>query len=475
MARLLPQSRLSQKQKRRAGLGFERLMALLALLNLGLVLFDLSYIPWRNFYLKQFPALTQWYGEQIKGIEPHRLTVTYTDAAQALEAQVALTGLQSAEVAQQLTRLQALSVELVDENPFEAVGKSGTLERIKNRMRQRVGVESSKAAFQTFWSQGYLNQAGWEPSIQFFQAEIQPLLATNYYRRIGENGKFIDRFWRIDLWFGAIFAVEFLARTFYLSRRYRRATWLDAVIWRSYDLLLLLPFWRWLRIIPVTIRLDQARLINLQPINYRIVRALIASVAVELTEMVVVRLIEQLQELIRRGEVKRWLVQSNRYVDLNGINEVEAIAGRLTHLLVYDVLPQVRPQLEALLQHSITQVLGSSPVYAGLQRLPGASALSNQLTQQLVTDLSGTAYQAIQRALEDATGTSLMQQLVARFSQSFGDALQQDHTLDEIQSLTVALLDEIKLNYVDRLAAEELESLKAQSKRIYEITQRPNQ
>ncbi|MFM7427564.1 MAG: hypothetical protein ACKO7W_21630 [Elainella sp.] len=245
------------------------------------------------------------------------------------------------------------------------------------------------------------------------------------------------------------------------------------MIWRSYDLLLLLPFWRWLRIIPVTIRLDQARLINLQPINHRIVRTLIASVAVEVTEMVVVRLIDQLQELIRRGEVKRWLLQSNRYVDLNGINEVEAIAGRLTHLLVYDVLPQVRPQIEALLRHSVTQVLSSSPVYTGLQRLPGASALSDQLTQQLVTDLSGTAYQAIQRALEDATGKSLMQQLVARFGESFGDALKQNHALEEVQSLTVALLDEIKLNYVERLATEELENLKAQSQRLYEITQRP--
>jgi hypothetical protein len=449
-------------------------MALLALLNLGLVLFDLSYIPWRNFYLKQFPALTQWYGEQIKGIEPHRVTVAYSDAVQALETQVAATGLQSPEVAQQLTKLQALSVELVDENPFEAIGKSGTLERIKNRMRQQVGAESSKAAFQTFWSQSYLTQAGWEPSIQFFQTEIQPLLATNYYRRIGENGKFIDRFWQIDLWFTALFAVEFLARTFYLSRRYRRATWLDAVIWRSYDLLLLLPFWRWLRIIPVTIRLDQARLVNLQPIHYRIVRTVIASVSVELTEMVVVRLIEQLQEMIRRGEVKRWLVQSKRYVDLNGINEVEVIAGRLTHLLVYEVLPQVQPQLEALLRHSVTQVLGSSPVYVGMQRLPGASALSDQLTQQLVADLSRSAYAAIRRALEDSTGTALMQQLIAQFGSSFGDALKQDQTLDEMQSLTVALLDEIKLNYVERLAAEELESLKAQNQRLYEITQRPS-
>ncbi|MFM7427563.1 MAG: hypothetical protein ACKO7W_21625, partial [Elainella sp.] len=120
----------------------------------------------------QLPVLTRY--DSVKGIEPHRSTVAYTNAVQSLVAQVAATGLQSAEVAQQLTQLQTLSVELVNENPFAAVGKSGTLERIKNRMRQRVGTESAKTAFQTFWSQDYLIQTGWEPSLQFFRPRFSP-------------------------------------------------------------------------------------------------------------------------------------------------------------------------------------------------------------------------------------------------------------------------------------------------------------
>ena len=168
-------------------------------------------------------------------------------------------------------------------------------------MRQQVGVESSKAAFEQFWSQEYLSQAGWEASIQFFQQEIQPLLNTAYYRKIGENSRFIDRFWQIDLWFVGLFAGEFVARMFYLKRRYRHISWLDALIWRSYDLLLLIPFWRWLRVIPVVIRLDQSQLVNFQPIERRIVRSLIANLAIELTEMVVLRLINQTQDLIPPG------------------------------------------------------------------------------------------------------------------------------------------------------------------------------
>lgn len=460
-----------QRRKRFQGLWFERIMALLALANLGLVLFDLSYIPWRDFYFKNVPQFTEWYGAQFKGIEPHQTTTSYLAAVQTLENQVAATGVQSSEVAQQLQTLQTLSVELIDENPFEAVGKSGTLERIKNRMRDRVEVQSSKLAFQTFWSQDYLTRTGWNDSIDFFQEDIQPLIARNYYRNIGVNGEFVDRFWRIDVWFIGLFAAEFLARTFYLSRRYRRTTWLDAMIWRIYDLPLLLPFWRWLRVIPVLIRLDQARLVNFKPINDRLIRTFISSIAVELTEMVVLRVIDQTQDLIRQGEVSRWLLQPGRYIDLNGVNETELIAKHLVEVLVYHVLPQIKPEVEALMRHSVTQVLNSSPVYAGLQRLPGVSAVSGQITQQVVADISQNTYDAIRSALEDETGTVLMQRLVSRLGNVFSTELKQNHALSEIQSLTVALLDEVKVNYVKRLEAEDYETQQAQAKRIYEMTQ----
>jgi hypothetical protein len=452
-------------------LWFERIMALLALANFGLVLFGLSYIPWRDFYLKQLPQLTEWYGAEFKGIEPHRTTTAYLAAVQDLENQVTQTGLESAAVNQQLLKLQSLSDEMIDENPFEAVGKSGTLERIKNRMRDQIGVQSAKQAFNTFWSQAYLSRTGWNESIQFFQRQIQPLIATNYYRNIGENGESIDRFWRIDLWFTSIFAIEFLARTFYLSRRYSRTTWLDAVIWRCYDLLLLLPFWRWLRVIPVLIRLHQSQLIDFHPINHRVVRTLISNVAVELTEMVVIRIIDQIQVLIKQGEITQWLLQPNHYIDLNGVNELEEIAKHLTNVVVYNVLPQIQPDVNALLHHSVTQVLNSSPIYAGLQQLPGVSSASNQITQQIVSDISQNTYQAIRSALEDKTGAALMQQLIRHAGTAFNTGLKQHQALAELESLTVALLDEIKLNYVERLAKEDPEKLHSQRKRIYELTQ----
>ncbi len=64
------------KSPKRPQIYFERLMALTATVNLCLVLFNLSYVPWRDFYWRRLPQITQIY-DPIKGIETHRETNNY--------------------------------------------------------------------------------------------------------------------------------------------------------------------------------------------------------------------------------------------------------------------------------------------------------------------------------------------------------------------------------------------------------------
>ncbi|NJO42005.1 MAG: hypothetical protein HC865_15590 [Cyanobacteria bacterium RU_5_0] len=465
---------MSKPRKQVKGLWFEKIMAIVALINLCLVFFDISYISWHNFYLRQFPEFTQWYGQQFKGIESHRSTEDYLETVQRLEDQVALEGLSSPQSERLLEQVRSRSIEMIDENPFAGAGKSGTLERIKKRIRDETDAESSKQAFITFWSQDYLSRSGWQESIKFFNAEIRPLIASNYYRGIGLNGEPIDEFWRIDSWFVGLFGIEFLIRTIYLSRRYKGVSWLDAAIWRWYDLLLLIPVWRWLRVVPVTIRINQSKLVNLDPINNRIIRSAISGIAIEITEMVVIRIINQAQDAIQQGDAVRWLLNPSggrRYIDINGINEAEAIANRLTTVLVYQVLPKIKPEIEALLHHSMTSVLNNSPVYAGIQRLPGLGDWTDQLTKQLVSEVSKNSYQAITASLEDQVGSGLIKQLVGRFGEVFRTEIQQDDAVEEIQLLSVELLEEIKLNYIKRIEMADLEQLQLQKKHLYELTQ----
>jgi hypothetical protein len=448
-------------------------MAIATTVNFGLVIFDYTYVPWRDFYLNRLPEVTEIY-DPIKGIEPHRETQQYLNLVDALEQQVSQTGLQSPQAAALLEQLRRFSGEMIQTNPFALANKTGTLEKIKNRMRDRIGEESSRTAFNIFWSQEHLLKVGWQKEIDFFNRSIRPLITTNYYRTIGENSEFTDEFWRIDSYFIALFSIEFLIRTFIISRRHVGLKWQDAMLWRWYDILLIVPFellpflrWTWLRIIPVTIRLHQAKLLNLEPVRRQVTQGFVASLAQEITEVVLVQFIDQLKVSVQQGELTNWLstsIKRQPYIDLNNINEIEAIANLLVNILVYQVLPQIQPDIVAILRHSIESVLDRSPLYRGVQNLPGVSNLPQALSQQLATSIAQNLYSAIVKAVEDPVGAKISRQLAQHFSQALGTQMQEKHTLERIQSLLSDFLEEVKLNYVRRLAQADVEQIMEQTR-----------
>jgi hypothetical protein len=470
-------SRARRPPAKMTALWFERILALIGLINLMLVLFDASYIRFRDIYLQFIPEVTVWYGETFKGIEPERATVAYLETVDKLEEQVAQTGLTSIQAETLLADLREQSQALIDENPFQIADKSGTLERIKNHMRDRTRRDSARQAFQEFWSVGYLTQEGWSQEIRYFNEDVIPLMETNYFRKIGEDGGPLDLFVLLDGWFLALFGLELLARTFYISRRYKNTNWLDALLLRWYDLFFFLPFWRWLRVIPVLIRLNQSQLVNLIPLRNRINRVFITNFAVELTEVVVLRIIDQIQNLIREGNVTQWLLATGsgrRYVDLNGVDEVQAISTQVGSLLVYRILPKIKPELDAVLQHTLTSALNDAPGYQSFRQIPGLGTLPDQIAQQLVSQASATLYSSLTGTLNDQKGAELTQSLVNQFSESFRAELQTGKTLEELQALIIDLLDEVKINYVKQLDAEDVEQLMEENYRIYNITQQKN-
>jgi hypothetical protein len=453
---------------KRRKLWFERLMAIIATVNLCICLFDLSYIPWRDSYLRKVPEITKVY-DKVKGIEPHRETENYLANVKLLEEQVSQTGLKSKESATRLEELRRFSTEMIDDNPFGAVNKSGTLEKIKKRMRDRTAVESAKLAFGTFWSQAYLTEKGWNQEIAFFNQKIQPLIATDYYRTIDENGEFTDNFWLIDLPFVIYFALELLTRTFYIRRRNPGFSWVEAVLWRWYDFFLLIPFLRWLRIIPVLVRLDKAHLLNLHPVRKQINQGVVANFAEELTEIVIVRLINQIQGSIKQGDLTRWLLQKengSEYVDINNINEVEAIAGILIKAIVFQVLPKIQPEIVAILHHSIDGALNQSPIYRNLHNLPGVEQMQAQLSEQLSTQIATNLYKVLANVVEDPVVAKLSSQLLERFTEALGAEMQKKQILSEIQSLLFDFLEEVKINYVQRLSHEDIEQIIQQTRQM---------
>jgi hypothetical protein len=448
-----------------------RLMALIAAINLMLVFFNLTYIPWRDVYLQYYPKITQIY-DPVKGIEPHRDTQRYLNQVNSLESQLQQTDLESPDIEILLEELRQFSYTIIEENPFALADKSGSLEKIKNLVRDRVNQPSIHAAFNTFWSQAYLAQTGWEKELAFFDHKIKPLIQTNYYRGIDINGKLIDLFGLIDFPFVVLFALDFLIRTVAIKRQNHQSSLLEAILRRWYDLFLLLPFWRWLRVIPVTIRLQQTDLINLEPFRRQINRDFVANFAEEMTEVVGVQMISQLQESIQRGDAGRWLFHPETrrpYIDVNNTDEVQAIATRLLSLSVYDVFPKIQPEIEGLLHQIIEIILKQSPVYQQIKNVPGLNQVPSQLSENLAKELSQTAYKTLTAALEDPVIVKSTARLAKNFQSALELELQKTHNTQEIKTLLVDLLEEIKINYVKRIEERGVEEILTQSSQLRQI------
>ncbi|WP_414550808.1 hypothetical protein [Anabaena sp. CCY 0017] len=436
--------------------------------------FDISYLYARDFYLQAIPSLTQLY-DPIKGVKPHPSTENYLQQVENLEAQVVASGLKSPEVENQLAQLRRLSTHIIEDNPFAVADKSSSLEKIQEEMRQRTGMNSARDALTEFWNPDYLEKSGWRSEIGFWNSEISPLIQANYYRDINRYGKFIDYFWLIDLPFVLIFAVNFLSRTFQTSRRNPQLNWLEAMLRRWYDIFLLLPFARWLRVFPVTVRLYQAELLNLDPFKAQINRDFAVGFAQEITEMVGIQVIEQMQNSIQKGDVARWLFQpeSRRpYVQINNQSELQVITARLVKVSIYDVLPQIQPDITALIQHTIQSNLYETPVIRQLQQFPGLNKLPHKLVEQLAANLTKSAYATLVKALEDPVGGEVTARLLKNFREALENELQKRHNLQELEQLFVDMLEEIKINYVKNIAeggiektVEEVENLQRQFRR----------
>lgn len=501
-------------------------MAIVAVANLGLVVFDLTYISWRNFWLQgnilipftsakvhvplpqmscrdrsvprdqpaqyvQQSVVTCLY-DPVKGIEYHRDTRDYLNTVNQLEQQIdqqgVQNGLKSPQVQTILATLRKDSNDMIVTNPFAGANKSGTLEQIKNRIRRQVRKRvnanlTSRESFNVFWSTdntqypNYLSPATWKSEIGWFNQTILPLIETNYYRTIGEDGEPTNYFWLLDAPFVVLFLLEFLARTFYISRRYNNLTWLDAAVWRWYDIPLFIPFslfWPMLaliRVVPTIVRLHQAGMINLHEISVRVRQGFVTAIAEEISEVVVIQLVNQIQASIRAGEFSSFLQKttSRRYVDLNNVNEIEAISQHFIQILTYQVFPKVQPDLEALLRQVINSVLGQSPAYRGLQALPGIGAVPAQLTERLVADLTQLVYNSFKTVLEDSKTTQLTTQLVQNVSNTFLTEAQQQQNLQEIQILLSDLLEEIKINYIQRLSTEDTRQLLDETRQLQQL------
>lgn len=484
-------------------LWFEKLMAILAMINLILVFFDLTYIPLRDFWLqgrvqvflklgtleheipnpplKVLPFNITPVYDLVKGIEPQRFTSEYLDKVDELtnlleENQLNPSSENIARIDTLLADLREKSAQMIAEDPFKIANKTGTLERIKRKIRLHIFDNknaSATQAFNIFWSKGNLI-SNTQQELEFFNEQIKPLIATNYFRPVGETGQPVDNFGLIDLPFGLIFLTEFLLRTLFISRRYTGVNWFDAMLWRWYDVFLFLPVFRVWRIIPVIIRLSQAELLDLRRVQKQISQGFVANIAVDITEVVVIQVINQLQNSIKRGELANFLslYENQKYVDLNNLDETKEIVKLVSNLMVKEVLPKLEQDIEKLFQHIMVQGLKESPAFQNLAKLPGAEQINKGISEQIAKQVYQNVYNILFIIVEeDPVYDQILEKILKDFRKIMTSEIQAQKSMKTIEYLLTALLEEVKVNYVERLAEEDIEEILEQKRALLQASE----
>ncbi len=386
-----------------------------AVLNLLLVLFDLTYISLRPRYIQHAPGIAAWY-DPYKGIEPHWTTESYQKLADSLALRWQKSGgtLSEAELAAFGDTLFALSAKILSERPYERFGLMAYQEQLKNKVKAFVQTHygerlSGTAAFRRFWTLSPTNAA---LHLDFYRKELHYLLSVNYYRKYDLSGEYVDEFWRLDLPFLVFFWLEFWGAWFVSIRTRRYAYWWMYPVAHWYDVLALIPlrslrWFRLLRIWSLYVRLNRSRVVNFS--NTLVMRFLTQQsrlIAKAISNEVAFQILEQVKRDVARGDQLKQsagvLAELRPVVRTLVAGEAGPLVGNLRR----------NPALLQLVEDSVAEGLARElPSIPGLPRerlLPLVRKVARQTTEKLLTHAEAyLSSEAGQTALESLTDSVL--------------------------------------------------------------------
>ncbi|MDY7005973.1 MAG: hypothetical protein SWX82_19105 [Cyanobacteriota bacterium] len=427
----------------------------------------------------------------IKGIEPFRDSQNYLIAVSELKILLEKKGLEGEEIESLLQELRSSSTELIDRDyDFQIVNQILVLTQIKYRMKQHIysqipdsnmsltptlqilqslnllqylapeillADKSSKIAFNIFWSRQHLERYKWQQELDFFSEDIQFLMHSFYFRDLGKNGEFVDRFWLVDLPWMIIFWIEFIGRTLLIGCRSNLSLW-GAVKKRWYDVFLLQPWLPLLRIITAFIRLQKVKLPDMKQLYTNIRFKLIGNFAQEIIQVVVAGSINQLQNNISKGSLKKAIFESKNQsekvdVDKNDRGKVQEIINSMFEVTACRVLPEIYPDIEDFLRYQVEKSMQQLSIYRRLQKIPFLRRLPDKIANNLVIQISSTIARGPQKVYQtdvplDPVSIKLRQELVKQFTTKLLSELQEKQAFEEIEILMINLLEEIKSSYV---------------------------
>jgi hypothetical protein len=418
-------------------------MVWVVIVNLTLILFDLSYLWLRPTYFRYLPIVTRVW-DPVLGIVPHPLTEELIEKAETTEKLLSLAP-RSAELATSLGELKGLTFRLFFENPFERSGQTKNLVAIAEGMARETDHTTSE--LQNPDVQEVIADDFWTGStdllrhrFDLFNEHVMPLLDVNYFRGYNLDGRLVDHFWKIDLPFLILFWIEFIVRWTFAIRRRTHARWYFFPIFYWYDLLSLIPVTalrplRLLRVVSIYMRLRQSELSRVgRDFLSRGVAYISNIITEEVSDRVAVRILDEYREEIVDGthvRIARATVEPRR-------EEIERVLVSQIRAILTD--EDTIERFRQLLQLNLANAVDESE---SLRSLPLPHVVVKPVVSTVGEVILDTTLETISTTLDSVDG----QEAVQALADSILEALFYGPALSELESLA----KDISLQVIDHM------------------------
>jgi hypothetical protein len=418
-------------------------MVWVVIVNLTLILFDLTYLWLRPFYFRHLPAVTKFW-DPVLGIEPHPLTEKLIETASLAERELARDR-QMLNLTATVAELRELTLRVFVENPFERTGLTNELVAIKEGMARATNhpsvdlqdPEAIAGVVDDFWTGPPELLAH---RLELFDEHFEPLLAINYFRGYDLDGRLVDHFWKIDLPFLILFWIEFMTRWFLAVRRRTHARWYFFPIFNWYDLLSLIPVTalrplRLLRVVSIYMRLRRSDLSRVgKDFLSRAVAYISNIITEEVSDRVAVRILSEFGEEIEDGthvRIVRATIEPRR-------KEIETVlVGQIRAILTDE---ETVERFRELLQLNLANAVEESE---SLRSLPLPHIVVKPIVSAVGEVILDTTLETISTTLDSSEG----QAAVAAVADSILESLFYGPALAELESLAQT----ISLQVIDQM------------------------
>ncbi len=424
-----------------ARLVWDVLMVWVAVVNLWLILFDLTYLPLRPHYFRWAPVVCRVY-DPVKGIEDHPLTRELLDEAAATARLLALDPA-STTVPGHLGRLRLLTRAVLEENPFERSGQTRNLQVVKVVIAQEVGRASLDLAgpgrlgqaVDAFWSD---DPAELRRRLDLFDQRLA--LEVNYFREFDLDGRLVDHFWLVDLPFLTLFVVELAARWSLAVRRRTYPRWFLFPLVHWYDVLGLLPstelrVFRLFRVASIYMRLKRSDLSRIGKDTLSRAVAYVADIiAEEVSDAVALRILTETQGEIRDGtHLRIW----DRAVASHRHRIEQVLVGQVRDVVAS---PATQDRIRQLALLNLETAIERS---RALHSVPLPDAILHPLLRSMGEVVLETALETVAASLQSEEGERAARELVA--------TVMEQVLAGPGRAVVAALAEEISIDVIERL------------------------